>query len=98
MSFHGPLEMSLLSYLSLCEFYETVFEQYQAMPSNARKSVLFMSTNPLYIINIYIISIMERASFTCSVLNNTSGQELLENQSKKSNVYLFSCGFAMPVH
>ena len=98
MSCHGLLKMSLLSYLSLCEFCETVFEQYQAMPSNARKSVLFMSTNPLYIIDIYIISIMERASFTCSVLNNTSRQELLENHYKKFNVYLFNPGFAMPVH
>ena len=61
MSFYGLLNMSLLSYLSLCEFCETVFEQYQAMPSNARKSVLFMSTNPLYIIYIYKLSVLWNA-------------------------------------
>ena len=98
MSFYGLLNMSLLSYLSLCEFCETVFEQHQAMPSNARKSVLFMPTNPLYIRYIYILSIMDRASLTCSVLNNTFRQELLKNHYKKFNAYLLNGVFAMPVH
>ena len=36
---------------------------------------------------------MERASFTCSVLNNTSRQELLEKQNKKFYVDLSDCGY-----